>query len=124
MTIELGHRARIVTLEEPEIVESDPDVQGLRKELLSLVDQLAEDYDREIGLPIEEWNRSRSALPFEVVVNRLASGLDLPPMRKLQLLRDPLPDRALHLLTLLRGRSQVLDLLRPFRHLALGAETN
>jgi len=57
---------------------------------------------------------------FEELVNRIASGLDLPPLRKLKLLQQPLPERGLSILAILRNRQQVLDLLRPWRHLAGG----
>ena len=57
---------------------------------------------------------------FEELVNRIASGLDLPPLRKLKLLQQPLPERGLSILSILRNRQQVLDLLRPWRHLAGG----
>jgi hypothetical protein len=62
--------------------------------------------------------------PFEEVVNRLAADLDLPPLCKLGLLVEALPDRALELLKILRSRRTVVDLLRPFRHLAAGSELN
>jgi len=57
-------------------------------------------------------------------VNTLAAELDLPPLRKLQLLEQALPERALEVLGILRSRRRVVDLLRPFRHLADAAENN
>lgn len=62
--------------------------------------------------------------PLPNVVNVLAAHLDLPALRKLQLLAEPLPERALSVLGILRARQKVLDLLRPYRHLAAGAEYN
>ena len=61
---------------------------------------------------------------FEELVNRLASELDLPALRKLQLLIESLPDRALSVLSILRSRQQVVDLLRPYRHLAITSLLN
>ena len=39
----------------------------------------------------------------------------MPPLRKLQLLTESLPERGLSVLSILRSRQQVVDLLRPFR---------
>lgn len=61
---------------------------------------------------------------FEELVNRIAAGLDVPALRKLQLLTETLPERGLSVLSILRSRRQVVDLLRPFRHLAGGSEMN
>ena len=60
----------------------------------------------------------------EAVVNRFAAELDVPPLRKLQLLAAELPERAQSVQSILRSRARVIDLLRPFRHLAPGAESN
>jgi hypothetical protein len=75
-------------------------------------------------LPGEELQELRSGVAFEELINRLAAGLDLPPLRKQQLLGGPLDDRAASVLGILRARRRVLDLLRPFRHLAAGSERN
>ena len=56
--------------------------------------------------------------PFEELVNRVAAELDLPVLRKLQLLVESLPERGLSVLSILRSRKQVVDLLRPYRRLA------
>ena len=64
------------------------------------------------------------SLGFEQLVNRIAAEIDLPPLSKIGLLNDPLPERALHLLGILSSRRQVLDLLRPYRHLAADPELN
>lgn len=61
---------------------------------------------------------------FEEVINRLAAQLDVPVLRKQQLLYEDLPQRARNLLGILRARRRVLDLLRPYRRLAEGAEHN
>jgi hypothetical protein len=61
---------------------------------------------------------------FEELVNRIASRVDVPPVRKLQLLTESLPERGLSVLSILRSRRQVMDMLRPFRRLADGTERN
>ena len=76
--------------------------------------------------PVEELDREELTrhCAFEELVNRIAVSFDLPPLRKLQLLTESLPERGLSVLSILRSRVQVLDLLRPFRHLAAGSEHN
>ena len=54
----------------------------------------------------------------------LVSTFAVPPLRKLQLLTEPLPERGLSVLSILRSRRQVMDMLRPFRGLAEGSERN
>jgi len=61
---------------------------------------------------------------FEETVNGLAAELDVPALRKLQLLVEPLCERADSLEGILRARRRVLDLLRPYRHLADAAAHN
>ncbi|HSM14828.1 MAG TPA: hypothetical protein VLA66_12245, partial [Thermoanaerobaculia bacterium] len=58
------------------------------------------------------------------LVNRLAAGLDLPPLRKQTLLAlEPL-DRAGEIAGILRSRLKLLASLRPFRHLGSEPESN
>jgi hypothetical protein len=42
----------------------------------------------------------------------------------MSLLNDALPERAIHLVQILRGRRDALDLLRPYRHLAANPGDN
>ena len=58
------------------------------------------------------------------MVNRLAAGLDLPALRKLELLLASLPQRGEALVSILENRRSVLDRLRPWRHLAAHPELN
>lgn len=109
-------------IEEPEISELDPDVRSMRRELLARTLELATELGDRFDLDVEQLRLLGSDLTFEAMVNHLAANIDMAPVKKLQLLRSTLPDRALSLLTILRGRQQMLDLLRPFRHLARNAE--
>ena len=51
------------------------------------------------------------------LINRLAAGLDLPPLRKQMLLAEPPLERAEQVAGILRSRLKLLASLRPFRHL-------
>ncbi len=116
-------QAIVRPLEEPELAERDPDLVALRREIMDLSGSLI----REMGerFPLDEQEVAELAgAELEEMVNRLAAELDLPPRRKLQLLVEGLPERAANLLRILRARHRVLDLLRPFRHLAGGSEGN
>jgi hypothetical protein len=90
--------------------------------------ELANDLAAELG---ERFPLSLAALlevaeegSFEELVNRIAAELDLPAPRKFSLLAESLPDRALSLVSILRSRKQVIDLLRPYRPLAAKSEWN
>jgi Lon protease-like protein len=117
-------QARVRPVAEPELDEDDSGLVAVRREILGLADRLADETGS--GFPIDRRVLAELAAgrPFEEVVNRLAADLDLPPLCKLGLLVEALPDRALELLKILRSRRTVVDLLRPFRHLAAGSELN
>ncbi len=115
-------QALVRLLEEPEMLEEAPGVVALRRELQEVAIALASE-SRMAG-SLEGGEVSTVQPSLEVLVNRLCAAIDLPVQRKLELLSDPLPQRALNLLTVLRGRKHTLDLLRPFRHLQGGASNN
>jgi Lon protease-like protein len=119
-----GRYAWVRPMEEPDLAEDDPDVLTLRREIVGVAVHLAGELGERFALDGEQLREFASDLPFEAMINHLAANMDVAPLRKLQLLRTALPDRALHLLTILRGRRQVLDMLRPYRHLARCAELN
>jgi hypothetical protein len=75
-------------------------------------------------LPLDVDDLASGDCAFEELVNRIASRVDLPALRKLQLLHESLPERGLSVLSILRSRQQVIDMLRPFRKLASGSEHN
>jgi hypothetical protein len=118
------HQAWVRPLSETLMSEQDPDVIELRRRLIERIERLAGELGERFDLDLEQIRALRHLAPFEQMVNRLATQLDEPPTRKLQLLRATLPDRALHLLTLLHSRQRVLDVLRPYRWTSAAAATN
>ena len=117
-------QAVVRPLAEPRLDERDAGLLAVRGGLLTLVRTLASELGSHFPVDfdkIEDLAHSRS---FEQLVNRLAAELDLPPLRKLELLNASLPDRGLSLLSILRSRKQVVDQLRPYRHLAHRAAQN
>lgn len=125
---ELGDRpyreATVRRIEEPVLAEGDPGVVAVRSELLAKARSLAAEIGESFPLPVELVRSLEEQSELESIVNAYAAHLDLPVLRKLELLGEPLPERALSLLGILRSRQKVLDLLRPYRHLARGAEVN
>ena len=125
---EIGHaayrQALVRPLEEPWLNERDAGIQAVRKGVTALLRRIAEETGERFPLSTEEVEEITGNCGFEELVNRVAAGLDLPPLRKLKLLQQTLPDRGLSVLSILRNRHQVFELLRPWRHLAAGHEQN
>lgn len=120
----LLREARVRRIDEPFISDVDPRIVELRAELLGSLGSLAQGTD---GFAIDRTQLAEldsSDIPFESLVNAVASALDLSPLRKQSLLADPLPDRARNLRGILRSRVSMMDLLAPFRHLAEHADRN
>lgn len=124
---EVGDRAYrmavVRPLAEPAVFAHDPAVLARQDTLLHLAAALARELGERFPVASETVERL-SAGDFEETVNGIAAALDVPPLRKLQLLVEPLAERALSLEGILRARRKVLDLLRPYRHLAAPAELN
>lgn len=112
--------AEVRPVEEPWLNEQDAGIRAVRKAMTELLRHVAEQTGERFPLDLSELEELAGECAFEELVNRVAAGLDLPPLRKLKLLQQPLPERGLSILTILRNRQQVLDLLRPWRHLAGG----
>lgn len=112
--------AEVRPVEEPWLNEHDAGIQAVRKALTELLRVVAGETGERFPLDGSDLEELAGECAFEELVNRVASGLDLPPLRKLKLLQQPLPDRGLAILSILRNRQQVLDQLRPWRHLAGG----
>lgn len=112
--------AEVRPVEEPWLNEQDAGIRAVRKALTELLRVVAGETGERFPLGEADLEELAGDCNFEELVNRVASGLDLPPLRKLKLLQQPLPDRGLSILSILRNRQQVLDLLRPWRHLAGG----
>jgi hypothetical protein len=107
-------------VEEPWLNEHDAGIQAVRKAMTELLCQVAGETGERFPLVDSDLEELAGDCAFEELVNRIAAGLDLPALRKLKLLQQPLPERGLSILSILRNRQQVLDLLRPWRHLAGG----
>ena len=117
-------RAVIRPLGEVSLDDEDPGVQQLRTRLLDLVHGLLPELGESVTLDLDAVAELRTGHGIEAVVNRLAAGLDLPALRKLELLLASLPQRGEALVSILENRRSVLDRLRPWRHLAAHPELN
>lgn len=116
--------AEVRPMDEPWLNEHDAGILAVRKALIELLRHVAGETGERFPIGSEELAELGGDCAFEELVNRVASGLDLPPLRKLKLLQQPLPERGLSMLSILRNRRQVLDLLRPWRHLAGGDQSH
>ena len=112
--------AEVRPVEEPWLNEHDAGIRAVRKAMTELLREVAGQSGERFPLDDADLAELAGDCAFEELVNRIAAGLDLPPLRKLKLLQQPLPERGLSILSILRNRQQVLDLLRPWRHLAGG----
>lgn len=109
---------------EPWLNEHDAGIVIVRDSILSHLRSLAAELGESFPLGLDELEELGEGSPFEELVNRVAAELDVPALRKLQLLVESLPERGLSVLSILRSRKQVVDLLRPYRHLAGGSHLN
>ncbi len=125
---EFGERlyrlARVRPVREPDEALCDVDLAALRRRILATAGSLRAEMGERFPLADGSLAELTQTASTEEFVNRIAATLDVPPLRKLQLLSADLPQRAERVLSILHSRQRVLDLLRPFRHLAAGAETN
>jgi Lon protease-like protein len=103
---------------EPWLNEQDAGILMVRDSILRHLRELAAELGASFPLSPDELADLGEESPFEELVNRVAAELDVPALRKLQLLVESLPERGLSVLSILRSRKQVVDLLRPYRHLA------
>lgn len=117
-------RARVAPMEEPRLNEADPAIQAVRRGLFEELGTLASEIGESLTVEVGKLGDASGPLRFEELVNRIAADIDLPAVSKLTLLTDPLPERALRLLGVLRSRRQALDILRPYRHLATDGDLN
>jgi Lon protease-like protein len=123
---EIGHaayrQALVRPVEEPWLNERDAGIVAVRRAIVELLRALGEELGDKLPLDVDDLASGGCA--FEELVNRIASRVDVPPVRKLQLLTESLPERGLSVLSILRSRRQAMDMLRPFRRLADGSERN
>lgn len=115
-------QALVRPVEEPWLNERDAGVVAVRQAIVELLRSLCEELGDKLPLDVDDLASGDCA--FEELINRVASRVDLPPVRKLQLLTESLPERGLSVLSILRSRRQVIDMLRPFRRLVDGSERN
>jgi Lon protease-like protein len=117
-------QALVRPIEEPRWNEGDAGIVLVKRALLALARSLVAELGDAFPLAAPELDGLAAGSGFEELVNRMAAELDLPAVRKLALLCESLPDRALSLLSILHSRQQVVDELRPFRHLAGKSQLN
>jgi Lon protease-like protein len=117
-------QALVRPIEEPRWNERDAGILVVRRALLAFARSLLADLGDAFPLAAQELDELASHSGFEELVNRIAAELDMPALRKLALLCKSLPDRALALLSILHGRQQVVDQIRPYRHLAGKSQLN
>lgn len=109
---------------EPWLNEQDAGIVLVRDSILDLLHTLTAELGETFPLHLDELDGIGEESPFEELVNRVAAELDVPALRKLQLLVESLPERGLSVLSILRSRKQVVDLLRPYRHLSTRSQLN
>lgn len=117
-------QALVHPLSEPEPSPDEPSSLALRRELLARAVHLQVEMGQLFPFDAEALADLGRRARLAEVVNRLAQELDVPALRKMQLLAEELEDRGASLLHILRSRERVLDLLRPFRHLRGAASNN
>jgi Lon protease-like protein len=115
--------AVVKPVQEPWLNERDAGIVAVRTAILELLRSLSVELKDRFPLSAGEIEEIENSA-FEELVNRIAADLDVPPLRKFQLLLESLPERGLSMLSILRSRQQVVDLLRPFRSLASGSRLN
>lgn len=115
--------ALVKPVQEPWLNERDAGIVAVRTAILELLQSLSVELKDSFPLSAEEIEEIEHSA-FEELVNRIAADLDVPPLRKFELLVESLPERGLSMLSILRSRQQVVDLLRPFRRLASGSRLN
>ncbi len=115
-------QALVRLIEEPWFNEQEVGVLAVRQTIVELLRSLCEELGEKLPLDVDDL--ASGDCPYEELVNRVACRVDLPAVRKLQLLTESLLERGLSVLSILRSRRQVLDMLRPYRRLADGSERN
>ena len=116
-------QAPVRLLPEPPFDERAPLARALRHSLEDKLD--AARHALGSAFPLDgETLRRLSRAPLEELVNRAAMALEVSELRELELLALPLPERGVEITGILRSRIKLVDLLRPYRHLAAAAEEN
>jgi Lon protease-like protein len=117
-------QAVVRPIAEPWLNERDAGIVAVRQAILEHLRTLASELGDRFPFQPGATEGIGDDSPFEELVNRIAAEIDVPALRKLQLLIESLPERGLSVLSILRSRKQVVGLLRPFRHLATRSDQN
>jgi hypothetical protein len=121
--IEGPYRQAVVRpVAEPWLNERDAGIVAVRRGILRLLRSLTAELGDKLPLDVDDLAADDCA--FEELINRIAARVDVPAVRKLQLLTESLPERGLSVLSILRSRKQVVDLLRPYRRRGTDPERN
>lgn len=115
--------ALVEEVAEPWLNQDDAGILAVRGEIVDAARMLLAEI-QETFLDVESLEDLAIGSDFEELVNQMAVHLDLPAQRKLELLAASLPERALLVLSILKARRRVLDLLRPYRPLAARPDLN
>jgi len=115
-------QALVRPVEEPWLNERDAGIVAVRQGIVHLLRSLAGEMGDKLEIDVE--SIAANDCDFEELINRVAARVELPPVRKLQLLTESLPERALSVLSILKSRQQVFDLLRPYRRRDTAPERN
>ncbi len=116
-------RAIVRPLPDRAALTEEDETARLQREILALALPVARECSERCGFGPDDLVGLASAERLAALVNRLAAALDLPSLRKQELLAEPLAARAASLAGILRSRVEVLDALRPYRRLSLRPET-
>lgn len=117
-------QAVVRPVEEPSFDDQDAGVLAVRGGIVETARSLAVEEGDALPFSPDQVEQLAERFAFEELVNQLAAGLDLPALRKLELLSESVLDRALSVLSILKSRREVVDMLRPYRHLAGGSKHN
>lgn len=115
-------QALVSPLEDQRLVDQMPDVRELREEIRLLLLSLGRRSGRKLPVGLDA--SAAETAPLDALINAIAAGLDIPVENKLDLLTDELPERANRVLSILRSRERVMNLLDPFRHLGAAPDLN
>jgi Lon protease-like protein len=115
-------QALVRPVEEPWLNERDAGIVAVRQGIVRLLRSLAGELGDKLEIDVEDL--AANGCDFEELINRVAARVELPPVRKLQLLTESLPERGLSVLSILKSRQQVFDLLRPYRRPGSDPEHN
>lgn len=114
-------QAVVSPLEDPRLAEQTPDVHELRTEIEVLLQRLGRRPGR-LAAGLEA--AVAETAPLDELINTIAAGLDIPVENKLDLLNEEPPERARRILSILRSRERVMNLLDPYRHISATPDLN